>query len=213
MNEFTFYNDDEYVYLWDPNASTYVRDESTLLQTYTQIKDLIEKRQKSTFVSSGINKVIFNRPATIVYWKDGSKTVVKAQDNDVFDPEKGLAMAIAKKALGNKGNYYNQIKKWVDTYKGENPEINKLERRWIDLSTGKTYKYDWAYDMSDLDDAVCYPKELREFLKYESKSNAELKKIVDSLENKRIIDTIVINKTKTENGLAYKIELLVEDAE
>ncbi len=60
----------------------------------------------------GIKKVIFNDPATIVFWNDGSKTVVKAHDEE-FDPEKGLAMAISKKLLGNKGNYYNEFKKWL----------------------------------------------------------------------------------------------------
>lgn len=59
-----------------------------------------------------IEKVIFNDPATIVVWKDGTRTVVKVKD-EPFDPEKGLAMAIAKRALGDKGNYYNVFKKWL----------------------------------------------------------------------------------------------------
>ena len=59
-----------------------------------------------------IEKVIFNDPATIVYWRDGSKTVFKA-DGEAFDPEKGLAMAISKKALGNEGNYYDTFTKWL----------------------------------------------------------------------------------------------------
>ena len=59
-----------------------------------------------------IVKVIFNDPATIVIWEDGSKTVVKC-DCESFDPEKGLAMAIAKKALGNRGNYYETFKTWL----------------------------------------------------------------------------------------------------
>ena len=63
-----------------------------------------------------IKNVIFNDPATIVFWNDGTKTVVKAQ-NEKFDPEKGLAMAIAKKSLGNKGNYYNEFKKWLTVKK------------------------------------------------------------------------------------------------
>lgn len=58
-----------------------------------------------------IKKVIFNNPATIVLWSDGTKTIVKAQDGSEFDKEKGLAMAISKKFLGNKGNYYNEFKK------------------------------------------------------------------------------------------------------
>lgn len=60
-----------------------------------------------------IKNVIFNDPATIVFWQDGTKTVVKCQDGDKFDPEKGLAMAIAKKVYGNQGNYCNQLKKWL----------------------------------------------------------------------------------------------------
>lgn len=59
-----------------------------------------------------IKKVIYNDPATIVLWVDGTKTVVKAND-EPFDPEKGLAMAIAKKALGNRGSYYETFKKWL----------------------------------------------------------------------------------------------------
>lgn len=61
-----------------------------------------------------IKNVIFAPPATIVYWSDGSKTVVKCSEKDVFDPEKGLAMAIAKRCGGNKGNYYKEIQNWVE---------------------------------------------------------------------------------------------------
>ena len=46
-----------------------------------------------------IKKVIFNDPATIVFWKDGTKTVVKCE-NEEFDEEKGLAMAIVKSVFG-----------------------------------------------------------------------------------------------------------------
>lgn len=60
-----------------------------------------------------IKNVIFNDPATIVFWEDGTKTVVKCQDGDEFDPEKGLAMAVAKKTYGNKGSYCNKLKKWL----------------------------------------------------------------------------------------------------
>lgn len=65
-----------------------------------------------------IKKVIFNNPATIVFWADGTKTVVKAKNED-FDPEKGLAMAIVKKAFGNKGSYFNKIKRWTNDYNEE----------------------------------------------------------------------------------------------
>ena len=63
--------------------------------------------------SMKIKKVVFNNPATIVFWNDGTKTVVKCEERDTYDPEKGLAMAIARKALGNKGNYYDIFEKWL----------------------------------------------------------------------------------------------------
>lgn len=73
-----------------------------------------------------IKNVIFNDPATIVFWTDGSKTVVKVQDGETFDPEKGLAMAIAKKHFGNEGNYCNHLKKWIDKYNDEKAVIDSL---------------------------------------------------------------------------------------
>lgn len=65
-----------------------------------------------------IKKTIFNDPATIVFWDDNTKTVVRRGEHDIFDPEKGLAMAIAKKALGNEGNYYEVIKKHLTGLQG-----------------------------------------------------------------------------------------------
>ena len=59
-----------------------------------------------------IKNVKFNPPATIVFWADNTKTVVKCQGED-YDPEKGLAMCICKKVLGDKGNYYEVFKKWL----------------------------------------------------------------------------------------------------
>lgn len=71
------------------------------------------KHLKKTEMLSKIEKVIFNNPATIVIWTDGTKTVVKSE-GEKFDPEKGLAMAITKKLLGNnQGYYYDIFKKWL----------------------------------------------------------------------------------------------------
>ena len=61
-----------------------------------------------------ITKVIFNDPATIVIWSDGSKTVVKCQPGDTYSKELGLAMCISKKFLGNKGNFNDVFKKYIE---------------------------------------------------------------------------------------------------
>lgn len=60
-----------------------------------------------------IKEVIFNNPATIVLWNDGTKTVVKCDPDDIYEKEVGLALCIAKKALGNQGNYNNVFRKWI----------------------------------------------------------------------------------------------------
>ncbi len=89
-----------------------------------------------------IENVIFNPPATIVFWADGTKTVVKCQDDDNFDPEKGLTMAISKKALGNKGNYYNTIKEWVGKFDVEQfyPRFPVLDDNWWSEARDKVSK-------------------------------------------------------------------------
>ena len=72
--------------------------------------------QTEVSLTPAIKDVIFNPPATIVFWSDNTKTVVRAQDDESYDPEKGLAMAISKKMLGNKYDYYHTFlhyqKKW-----------------------------------------------------------------------------------------------------
>lgn len=88
-------------------------DYGFLPMNYAAISVATINQDQKPRLDLGIKNVIFNNPATIVLWNDGTKTVVKVQDGDVFDPEKGLTMAIIKKLLGNQGNYYNELKKWL----------------------------------------------------------------------------------------------------
>lgn len=83
------------------------REYERVTNKFIRYKNLV--RESRAFEQ--IEKVIFNDPATIVFWSDGTKTVVQAHD-EKFDKEKGLAMAIAKKTLGNKGNYFEIFKKY-----------------------------------------------------------------------------------------------------
>jgi hypothetical protein len=87
-----------------------------------------------------IEDVIFNGPATIVKWSDGTKTIVKCCEDDLFDPEKGLAMAISKKALGD----LKEVKKWTKKHEAEqkaefyedmskHPSFAKLSERFYEL--------------------------------------------------------------------------------
>lgn len=74
------------------------------------------KKEETTMncdIRSNIKDVIFSYPATIILWKDGTKTIVKAGKDEKYDPEKGFAMAVCKKMFGNEGNYYEVFKEYV----------------------------------------------------------------------------------------------------
>lgn len=81
------------------DIQTAIRNGSTKFQMETKLlEESLKKALELDISPNPIQKVIFNAPATIVFWKDGSKTVVKAQ-GDEYDPEKGLAMAISRHYL------------------------------------------------------------------------------------------------------------------
>lgn len=66
-----------------------------------------------------IHKIIFNGPATVVFWTDGTKTVVRYNDDTetIDDREKAVFAACAKKLLGtNKtgSNYLDFIRPACD---------------------------------------------------------------------------------------------------
>lgn len=91
-----------------------------------------------------IKNVVFNDPLTIIIWEDGTKTYVKTSGGDTYDPEKGMALAIAKKAMGNKYKYFETIREWIEK-DAKKKEKNKKsahihpteERIYIDLEGEK----------------------------------------------------------------------------
>lgn len=121
------YNDYEVNYV--PYSDIYNRIASDTRATIKNGSYIKEPSPKQKAMNS-ITNVIFNYPATIVLWSDGTKTVVKCDERDEFDPEKGLAMAICKKYFG--GGFYNDIfKKWIPEIDGQialNEIAEKFER-------------------------------------------------------------------------------------
>ncbi len=59
-----------------------------------------------------IERVIFNPPATIVLFKDGTKTVVKTTKGDKFDYELGFLYAMAKHIFPRRNQFKKFIEKW-----------------------------------------------------------------------------------------------------
>ena len=113
-----------------------------------------------------IKNVIFNYPATIVFWNDDTKTVVKCDERDKFDPEKGITMAFFKKMHGNTGHYFEEIKKWAKKYEDKENKafkdfLNSISNS-IDWSVKKTPdnpRWHIWYKIGMLDEIHCYEKD------------------------------------------------------
>lgn len=56
-----------------------------------------------------VNRVLRHGPATIVFWEDGTKTVVKCMEGDKNDPYAGFAAACMKKMFGSTTHAKNYL--------------------------------------------------------------------------------------------------------
>ena len=59
-----------------------------------------------------ITRILFNDPATIVFWSDGTKTVSKCRAPDTYNPESGVVLCCLKKVVGS-GEVTKLLKDWV----------------------------------------------------------------------------------------------------
>jgi hypothetical protein len=125
VNECNSKNDDHFI-----DAMRYCYNDILTVEKYIASMDDIK-----VDIPGMIDRVIFNDPATIILWKDGSKTIVKRSDDDIWDPEKGFCMAIIKKLYG----HTSFIKKFMEPDK-EMP-ILTIEKACEDLKNfGKKLK-------------------------------------------------------------------------
>lgn len=96
--------------------------------------DIYTTKEVIKTMRNSIKKIIFNDPATIIIWGNDDKTIVKCGEGETYDPEKGMAMAIAKHFLGDKGNYYETFKKWLPKEHETVKESKSNTERYIYLS-------------------------------------------------------------------------------
>lgn len=61
-----------------------------------------------------IVKVMYNNPATIVFWSDGTKSVSKCSGGDKYDPQIGLYLAVLKRFSSTVGKLYDDWHPDVD---------------------------------------------------------------------------------------------------
>lgn len=97
------------IYFTEPLLELTKEEENYMLKDILVARDLASSFtfNDTVFIKAKPVKVIFNNPATIIIWDDGTKTIVKKQKGDRYDKEKGLALCYMKKALGNTSRQLN----------------------------------------------------------------------------------------------------------
>lgn len=70
----------------------------------------------------GIKRVIFNGPATIVFWTDNTKTVVKCAEEEVYNQRTAIMWAIMKKTYGNSSRVNKAFDKLIEDAESTNDE-------------------------------------------------------------------------------------------
>jgi hypothetical protein len=80
-------------------------------QMYSEMKNTIKILQEEKSIKPNITKVISNNRATIVFFDDGEKVVVKLQKGDKKDLEKAIMAACSKKLLGSYTEVLNALEK------------------------------------------------------------------------------------------------------
>lgn len=79
-----------------------------------------------------IKNVILNNPATIIYWDDGTKTVVKCMNEDTYAPDVGIAMCFMKKLFENNDVTYMKKDKTGSLKEETAYGYKKIFKKWID---------------------------------------------------------------------------------
>jgi len=70
------------------------------------------KKPAKPTIADEIKEVRFQDRATIVFWKDGTKTVTKCHKDDAYNPEAAMAMCMLKKLIGD-GSYNEAFKRFI----------------------------------------------------------------------------------------------------
>ena len=65
-------------------------------------------------VNVNVSRIIFSNPATVVFWGDGTKTIVKAREEDEYSPYYGFLAALGKKVYGSNARIQSMIDRWLN---------------------------------------------------------------------------------------------------
>lgn len=158
---------------------------------FERLKAVAQNREDNT-MNIKIERVIFSNPATIVIWKDGTKTVAKCRKGDTYSKEAGLAICYMKKIMGSRKKFLKVMKKWIPE---ENQELSPLKKA-ADMAVEAMKRGDLESAGKIAED---YKKNPREGISFDEYLNEQLKdpEFKKQYENTEIINEEENNGNKT----------------
>ena len=137
----------------DPLAATDAKQALRQSLEYARIaRAEAERKLANERKKYDVEKIIFNPPATVVIWKDGTKTIVKCGEDEVFDHEVGVAMCFMKKIFGSRSAFKRTMKEYLP--KEPKNEPKKEPKRGTSMSPEEWSKY-WDAMAKQLRRSLC----------------------------------------------------------
>lgn len=88
-----------------------IKEELEAEKAAAELKKVQERNKR---LRGLIKKVIFSGPVTVVKWNDGTITRVRCAEDEIYDQEKGLLAAMAKKFYENTNIFVKELAHWCE---------------------------------------------------------------------------------------------------
>ena len=94
---------------------------------------------------STVEKIVYNGPATIVFWSDGTKTVIKCHEGDQFDEVTGFLLCCLRKMLTQ--NSYSELCEVLDRVYASKAERITNENKVCECEKANTFHLRSRFDI------------------------------------------------------------------
>ena len=112
------------------SAKVFTCDELPSVDTKKNEK---KEEKKTVYIPHAyrVKRIIYNDPATIVFWDDGTKTVVKRGEKETFNKYTAFCAALAKKMYGNNSQVNKIVNSGLDETKKrvQKSDTKKVEKK------------------------------------------------------------------------------------
>lgn len=126
-----------------PYFNTYMNE---VAQSYADglMKELTKMNLYKNLPST-VEKIVYNGPATIVFWKDGTKTVVKCHEGDQFDEVTGFLLCCLRKMMTQ--HSYSELCGVLDSVYASKAERLANENKVCECEKANTFRIRSRFDI------------------------------------------------------------------